>query len=92
MADKVIDRVVTVAAKLQSSLETHLWDVLAVAEEIDPNAVTLHLRRGDDNALREQLERGLKIFESDELNTDFGVISGPLLSQKRQSPPSRTTW
>jgi len=40
---------------------------LAVAEEIHLDAVTPHLRRGDDDALREQLERGLEIIESDEL-------------------------
>jgi len=48
-----------------------------VAEEIDLDAVTPHLRRGDDDALREQLERGLEILESDELKhgfrSDFGA-------------------
>jgi hypothetical protein len=74
---RVIDGAVLVAAKLHSGRETDLRDVLAVAEEIDLNAVTPHLRRGDDDALREQLERGLEILESDELKhgfrSDFGT-------------------
>ena len=76
-AARVIDGAVLVAAKLHSGRETDLRDVLAVAEEIDLNAVTPHLRRGDDNALREQLERGLEILKSDELKhgfrSDFGA-------------------
>jgi len=70
-----------------------------VAEEIDLDAVTPHLRRGDDDALREQLERGLEILESDELKHGFRVTSGPQLSQKKQSALFRgiclrrlTTW
>jgi len=74
---RVIDGAVLVAAKLHSGRETDLRDVLAVAEGIDLDAVTSHLRRGDDNALREQLERGLEILESDELKhgfrSDFGA-------------------
>jgi len=74
---RVIDGAVLVAAKLHSGRETDLRDVLAVAEEIDLDAVTPHLRRGDDDALREQLERGLEILESDELKhgfrSDFGA-------------------
>ena len=74
---RVIDGAVLVAAKLHSGRETDLRDVLEVAEEINLDAVTPHLRRGDDDALREQLERGLEILESDELRygyrSDFGV-------------------
>jgi hypothetical protein len=74
---RVVDGAVLVAAKLHSGRETDLRDVLAVAEEIDLDAVTPHLRRGDDDALREQLERGLKILETDELKhgyrSDFGA-------------------
>jgi hypothetical protein len=73
----VIDGAVLVAVKLHSGRETDLRDVLAVAEEIDLDAVTPHLRRGDDDALREQLESGLEIIESDELKhgyrSDFGT-------------------
>jgi len=74
---RVIDGAVLVAAKLHSGRETDLRDVLAVAEEIDLEAVTPHLRRGDDDALRVQIERGLEILESDELKhgfrSDFGA-------------------
>ncbi|WP_254521827.1 nucleotidyltransferase family protein [Natrinema caseinilyticum] len=74
---RVIDGAVLVAAKLHSGRETDLRDVLAVAEEIDLETVTPHLRRGDEGALRAQLERGLEIIESEELKhgyrSDFGA-------------------
>lgn len=74
---RVIDGSVLVAAKLHSGREADLRDVLAVAEEIDLEAVTPHLRRGDEAALRAQLERGLEILESEELKhgyrSDFGA-------------------
>jgi hypothetical protein len=74
---RVIDGAVLVAAKLHSGRETDLRDVLAVAEEIDLATVTPHLRRGDQTALREQLEHGLEILDSDELKhgyrSDFGA-------------------
>ena len=74
---RVIDGPVLVAVKLHSGRETDLRDVLAVAEEIDLDAVTPHLRRGDDDPLREQLKSGLEILESDELKhgyrSDFGT-------------------
>ena len=74
---RVIDGAVLVAAKLHSGRETDLRDILAVAEEIDLDTVTTHLLRGDDDALREQLEEGLEILEGDELKhgyrSDFGA-------------------
>ncbi|MBX0305601.1 nucleotidyltransferase family protein [Haloarcula salinisoli] len=74
---RVIDGAVLVAAKLHSGRETDLRDVLAVAEEIALDSVTAHLRRGDEDALREQLERGLEILGSEELKhgyrSDFGA-------------------
>jgi hypothetical protein len=74
---RVINGGVLVAAKLHSGRETDLRDVLAVAEEINLDTVTPHLRRGDNDALQEQLERGLEILESDELKhgyrSDFGA-------------------
>ena len=74
---RVIDGAVLVAAKLHSGRETDLRDVLAVAEEIELDTVTPHLRRGDEDALRAQLERGLEILESDDLKhgyrSDFGA-------------------
>jgi hypothetical protein len=76
---RVIDGAVLVAAKLHSGRETDLRDVLAVAEEIKLDAVTPHLQRGDDGALREQLEHGLEILGSDELEhgyrSDFGAAA-----------------
>jgi len=73
----VLDGAVLVAVKLHSGRETDLRDVLAVAEMVDLDTVTAHLHRGDDEALREQLERGLQIVESDELRhgyrSDFGA-------------------
>jgi hypothetical protein len=73
----VVDGAVLVAAKLHSGRETDLRDVLAVAEEIELDAVTPHLRRGDEPALRAQLERGREIVASDELEhgyrSDFGA-------------------
>ncbi|MBX0288541.1 nucleotidyltransferase family protein [Halomicroarcula sp. F28] len=74
---RVIDGAVLVAAKLHSGRETDLRDVLAVAEEIDLDSITAHLLRGEEDALREQLERGLEILESEELKhgyrSDFGA-------------------
>jgi hypothetical protein len=73
----VVDGTVLVAAKLHSGRETDLRDVLAIAEEIDLDAVTPHLHRGDGDSLRAQLERGVEILESDELRhgfrSDFGA-------------------
>lgn len=66
-----------VAAKLHSGRVTDLRDVLAIAEEIDLKAVTPHLQRGNETALRDQLERGIQILESEELRhgyrSDFGA-------------------
>ena len=74
---RVVDGSVLVAAKLHSARETDLRDVLAVAEEINLETVTQHLRRGKEASLRAQLERGLEILESDELKhgyrSDFGA-------------------
>jgi hypothetical protein len=74
---RAIDGAVLVAAKLHSGRETDLRDVLAVAEEIDLETVTPHLRRGDEDSLRQQLERGLEILDSEELKhgfrSDFGA-------------------
>jgi hypothetical protein len=74
---RVVDGAVLVAAKLHSGRETDLHDVLAVVEELDLDAVTPHLHRGDTDALRGQLERGVEILESDELRhgfrSDFGA-------------------
>lgn len=74
---RAIDGAVLVAAKLHSGRETDLRDVLAVAEEIELEAVSPHLHRGKPDELRDQLERGIEILESDELRhgyrSDFGA-------------------
>jgi hypothetical protein len=74
---RVIDGAVLVAAKLHSGRETDLRDVLAVAEAIDLGTVSPHLHRGEPEALREQLEQGIEILESDDLRhgyrSDFGA-------------------
>ena len=87
---RIIDGAVLVAAKLHSGRETDLRDVLAVAEEIELDAVTPHLRRGDEVALRAQLERGREIVETDELKngyrSDFGAsaVSEETVSSLRE--------
>lgn len=72
----VLDGPVLVATKLHSGRETDIRDVLAIAEEIDLTLVTPHLHRGDEPALREQLERAVEILRSEELKhgfrSDFG--------------------
>jgi hypothetical protein len=45
--------------------------VVAVAQEIDLDTVTPHLYRGDENALREQLQRDRTILESDDLRHGY---------------------
>lgn len=76
---QIVDGAVLIAAKLHSGRETDFRDVLAVAEDIEMEQVTPHLHRGDADALREQLERGLDILESDQLKhgfkSDFGTTA-----------------
>ena len=76
---RVVDGAVLAAAKLHSARETDLRDVLAIAEAIDLTTITPHLWRGDEDALREQLERGIAILERDEFEhgfqSEFGVSS-----------------
>ena len=75
----VVDGTVLVATKLHSGRETDLRDVLAVAEEVRLEAVTPHLHRGDEQARKEQLERGKEVLASDGLRhgyrSDFGESS-----------------
>ncbi len=85
---RVVDGAVLVAAKLHSGRETDIRDVLAIAEEIDLNTVTAHLRRGDEDALQTQLSRGLKFWKVKSSNTATGAISGHQRSQQRQSQTS----
>jgi hypothetical protein len=73
----VVDGPLLVAVKLHSGRETDLRDVLAVAEAIDLDAITPHLRRGNEDSLRDQLEGGLEILDSEGLKhgyrSDFGA-------------------
>jgi len=59
-----------VAAKLQRR-ETDLRDVLAVAE-IDLDAVTPHLRRGDDDAPGSSLSVVWRFWRATNSSMDFG--------------------
>lgn len=73
----VVDGTVLVAAKLHSGRATDIRDVLAVAEQIDLSAVTRHIERGEPGALRDSLQRGLDVLDTDELRhgfrSDFGA-------------------
>lgn len=73
---QTIDGAVLVAAKLHSGRETDLRDVLAIGKEIDFDTVMPHLLRGEESALRDQLDRGVDLLDSDELRhgfqSDFG--------------------
>jgi len=68
---RVIDGAVLVAAKLHSGRETDLRDVLAVAEEIDLDAVTPHLRRGDDDAPGSSLSVVWRFWRATNSSMDF---------------------
>lgn len=74
---RVLDGAVLVAVKLHSARESDLRDVVAIAEVIDLETVTPHLYRGDEDALREQLQRGLDILGTEDLKhgyrSDFGA-------------------
>lgn len=73
----VVDGTVLVAAKLHSGRATDIRDVLAVAEQIDLSAVTRHIERGESGGLRDSLQRGLDVLDTDELRhgfrSDFGA-------------------
>jgi len=76
---RVADGSILAAAKLHSAREADVRDVVAIAEEIDLDDVTPHLRRGDEGALRKQLERDREILDSDDFahgfRSDFGASS-----------------
>jgi len=74
---RVIDGAVLVAAKLHSGRETDLRDVLAVAEEIDLDAVTPHLRRGTTMRSGSSLSVVWRFWRATNSSMDFGVTSGP---------------
>ena len=76
---RVVDGSVLVAAKLHSARPTDLRDAVAVTAEIDLETVTAHLLRGDEEALKAQLQRGLEILDSEDFEhgfrSDFGTSS-----------------
>ena len=79
---RVADPEVLLVAKLHSGRETDLRDATALVGDIDDlEKVTEHLDRGNEDALREQLERGVEILEGEDLKqgykSDFGEASVP---------------
>lgn len=74
---RAVEGAVLAAVKLHSGRETDLRDVLAIASDISLPQVTTHLHRGDEEKLREQLENGIEILNSEELRhgfrSDFGA-------------------
>jgi hypothetical protein len=86
---RVLQGAVLAAVKLHSARETDLRDVVAIAQEIDLDTVTSHLYRGDEDALREQLQHGLDILNSEGLEhgyrSDFGAsaVSGKVVEELR---------
>ena len=74
---RAVDGAVLIAVKLHSGRETDLRDVLAIAGDVPLARVTTHLHRGDEQKLRDQLEQGVGILDSDELRhgfrSDFGA-------------------
>lgn len=76
---RVVDGEVLVAVKLHSARATDLRDVIAIAPEIDLDAVTPHLDRGDADARRKQFQTAIERLDSDEFDqgykSDFGTSS-----------------
>lgn len=62
---RVVDGAVLIAARLHSGRESDLKEVLAVAEEIELDAVTPHLHQGLDILESEELKHGFR--------SDFGA-------------------
>lgn len=67
---------VLVAAKLHSSRPTDLADVLAAVPEIDLEMVSMHLHRGDEEALHSQLADAREFIENDGLDHRFKSLFG----------------
>jgi hypothetical protein len=65
-----------VAAKLHSGRPTDLADVLAAVPEIDFETVATHLHRGDEAALRSQLEGAREFIENEGLDHRFKSLFG----------------
>lgn len=70
------DGEILVAAKLHSARKTDLADVLAAVPEIAFGKVESHLHRGDEDALRSQLEDAQAFIEEGGLDHRFKSIFG----------------
>lgn len=73
---RTADGEVLVAAKLHSGRPTDLADVLAAVPEIDFETVAKHLHRGDEEALRSQLDEARKFIENEGLSHRFKSLFG----------------
>ena len=73
---RTADGEVLVAAKLHSGRPTDLADVLAAVPEIDFETVAKHLHRGDEEALRSQLDEARKFIENEGLDHRFKSLFG----------------
>jgi len=79
---RIAESELLLAAKLHSGRETDLRDATALVGDIDDlEKVTKHLNRGEEEAVRRRLERGVEILESEDLKqgykSDFGEASVP---------------
>lgn len=72
----VADGEILVAAKLHSARKTDLADVLAAVPHIDFPTVASHLHRGDEDALRTQLEGAQEFIEGGGLDHRFKSMFG----------------
>lgn len=79
---RVVDGSVLIAAKLHSARPTDLRDAVAVTAEIELETVTPHLLRGDEEALQEQLQRGLDILDRKDFEHGFRSDFGASTVQK----------
>lgn len=73
---RTADGEVLVAAKLHSGRPTDLADVLAAVPEIDFETVAMHLHRGDEEALRSQLNEAREFIENGGLDHRFKSLFG----------------
>jgi hypothetical protein len=73
---RTADGEVLVAAKLHSGRPTDLADVLAAVPDIDFETVAKHLHRGDEEALRSQLEEAREFIENEGLDHRFKSLFG----------------
>lgn len=73
---RTADGEILVAAKLHSARKTDLADVLAAVPGIDFERVEFHLHRGDEDALRSQLDDARAFIEEGGLDHRFKSMFG----------------